>query len=286
MTGYEALRLSAARVRLPGRGLIRVNGEDRARLVHAMSTNQVQALQTGECCHTFFLNAQGRILADAWVVCQEDSLLLDTEPEAKDKLFAHLDKFIIADDVTLEDVTEQLAAIAVEGPLAEGWPGAFPISAVGGVGWRAYTDDPASLWKRLAHYPEAAAQERELVRLENGHPRCGVDILETHLVQETGQMQSVSFTKGCYLGQEIVERVRSRGAVHRHLRALRVAGHAVPAPMSELTLGEAKAGFVTSAAYSERLGEVVGLGMVKDSSGNALQLADGTPVRVAQAATG
>ena len=94
-------------------------------------------------------------------------------------------------------------------------------------------------------------------------------------------MESVSFTKGCYLGQEIVERVRSRGAVHRHLRALRVAGQTVPAAMSELMVGEAKVGFVTSAVYSERLGEVVALGMVKDSSGTAITLADGTPVRLA-----
>ena len=281
MTGYEVLRLSAARVRLPGRGLIRVTGEDRARLLHAMSTNQVQALKPGDCCHTFFLNAQGRILADAWVVCQAEWLLLDTEPEARDVLLAHLDKFIIADDVTLEDVTSQLTAIAVEGPLAEAWPDAFPISAVGLHGWRAYTDDAEGLWTSLEQFPEADAEALELVRLENGHPLCGVDILDTHLVQETGQMESVSFTKGCYLGQEIVERVRSRGAVHRHLRALRVAGQTVPAAMSELRVGEAKVGFVTSAAYSERLGEVVALGMVKDSSGMTMQLTDGTPVRVA-----
>ena len=281
MTGYEALRLSAARVRLPGRGLIRVTGEDRARLLHAMSTNQVQALKPGECCHTFFLNAQGRILADAWVACHTESLLLDTEPAAKDLLFAHLDKFIIADDVTLEDVTSQLSAIGVEGPLAEAWPHAFPISAVGRNGWRAYTDDAEGLWRSLERFAEADAEALELVRLENGHPRCGVDILDTHLVQETGQMESVSFTKGCYLGQEIVERVRSRGAVHRHLRALRVAGPTVPAAMSELMVGEAKVGFITSAAYSERLGEVVALGMVKDSSGATMQLPDGTVVRVA-----
>ncbi len=279
MTGYDALRLSAARVRLPLRGLISVTGEDRARLLHAMSTNQVQTLEPGECCHTFFLNPQGRILADAWVACYAESLLLDTEPAAKDKLFAHLDKFIIADDVTLEDVTMQLSAVALEGPLAEAWPGAFPISAVGGVGWRSYT---AEDWQWLERFPEASAEELELVRLENGHPRCGVDILETHLVQEAGQMGSVSVTKGCYLGQEIVERVRSRGAVHRHLRALRVAGNAVPAPMSELMADGAKVGFITSAAYSDRLGKVVALGMVKDSAEKSLQLADGTPVLLAE----
>lgn len=281
MTEYEALRLSAARVSMPGRGLILVTGEDRARLLHAMSTNQVQALKPGECCHAFFLTAQGRILADAWVVCREDSLLLDTEPATKDKLLQHLDKFIIADDVVLEDVSGRLSVVALEGPGAVSVPGAFPISAVGGNGWRVYTETPESLW---TSYPEASAETVELVRLENGYPRYGVDILDTHLVQETGQMSSVSFTKGCYLGQEIVERVRSRGAVHRHLRALRIAGSTVPTPMSDLLSGEAKVGFLTSAAYSERLGQVVGLGMLKDALPAPVHLADGTQVMLAERA--
>lgn len=275
MTGYEALRDGAARLRLD-RGLIRATGEDRARLLHAMSTNEVQALVPGECSHTFFLNAQGRILADAWVSCFADSLLLDTEPSTKDKLLAHLDKFIIADDVVLEEV--RLAVIAVEGPLAEPLPGGFPISAVGGKGFRVYTDEVEALWASLAALPEATAQELDLVRLENGHPRYGVDILETHLVQETGQMASVSFTKGCYLGQEIVERVRSRGAVHKHLRPFQIDG---PALVGELFSGEAKAGVLTSAAHSPKLGRVVALGYINtlyEKGDRPLHLADGTVV--------
>jgi folate-binding protein YgfZ len=249
MTGYDALRTSAARVHLQ-RGLIAATGEDRARFLHAMSTNQVQDLKPGECRHAFFLNSQGRILADAWIVCREGSLLLDTEPETKDKLLAHLEKYIIADDVVLEDLSAALSVIAVEGPEATAWPGAFPISAMGGNGWRAYTHDPEGLWESLERFPLATAADLALVRLEKGFPRYGEDILETHLVQETGQMGSVSFTKGCYLGQEIVERVRSRGAVHRHLRPLRVAGQAAPAPLSDLHVGDLKVGTLTSAAYS------------------------------------
>ncbi len=283
MSGYDALRESAARLRL-SRGLIRATGEDRARLLHAMSTNQVQALEPGQCAHTFFLNAQGRILADAWVVCFADFLLLDTEPETKDKLLAHLDKFIIADDVSLEDVTASLVAIGVEGPAAQAPPGAFPISATGGTGFRLYTETPEAAWQSLDGLPEATPEEAGLVRLENGHPRYGVDILETHLVQETGQMNSVSFTKGCYLGQEIVERVRSRGAVHKHLKPLRVAGTAIPAPLSELLSGDSKAGVLTSAAYSPHLGGIVALGYVStlfEKGARPLHLADGRVVTLA-----
>ena len=113
MTGYEALRESAAWTDLSSRGKIRVTGEDRARLLHAMATNQIQALTPGQGCYTFFLNAQGRILADANVLCQDDAIILDTEPETRERLFQHLDQFIIADDVTLEDTTEALATRAV-----------------------------------------------------------------------------------------------------------------------------------------------------------------------------
>ena len=102
MKGYQALRESAAWIDLSGRGKIRVTGEDRARLLHAMTTNDVQNLKPGDACYAFFLNAQGRILADVNILCFEDHFLLDTEPETARKVFEHLDKFIIADDVTLE----------------------------------------------------------------------------------------------------------------------------------------------------------------------------------------
>src|SRR4051794_16112399 len=103
MNGYQALRESAAWIDLSGRGKIRLTGEDRARLLHAMTTNEIQKLAPGQGSYTFFLNAQGRILADANVVILEDTVLLDTEPETRERVFQHLDQFIIADDVTLED---------------------------------------------------------------------------------------------------------------------------------------------------------------------------------------
>ena len=116
MTGYEALRGSAAWIDLSARGKIRVTGEDRARLLHAMSTNHVAGLQPGEGLYAFFLTAQGRIVADANVYNLGEAILLDTEPETADKLREHLDKYIIADDVTLEDETAQWAEIGIEGP--------------------------------------------------------------------------------------------------------------------------------------------------------------------------
>src|ERR1035441_6228437 len=118
MTGYDALHIAAAWLDLSPRRRIYTAGEDRARLLHAMVTNHVQQLKPGEGCYAFFLNAQGHIQADVNLLCLEDRFLLDTEPETRERIFKHLDKYIIMDDVALEDVTATLACVAVEGPHA------------------------------------------------------------------------------------------------------------------------------------------------------------------------
>src|SRR5258708_2577014 len=116
--GYHALRSTAAWLDLSPRGKILASGEDRARLLHAMTTNHVAELQPGQGCYAFFLNPQGRILADVNLFCRAGDFLLDVEPETRESLYQHLDKYIIADDVTLEDATARLATIALEGPHA------------------------------------------------------------------------------------------------------------------------------------------------------------------------
>ena len=118
MNGYEALRNRAAWMDLSARGKIKLTGEDRARLLHAMTTNHIQQLTPGSGCYAFFLNDKGRVLADSNVLCRPDYFLLDVEPETRQPLYQHLDRFIIADDVTLEDATDAIATIAVEGPQA------------------------------------------------------------------------------------------------------------------------------------------------------------------------
>jgi folate-binding Fe-S cluster repair protein YgfZ len=104
---------------LPHRGRIKVLGEDRKRLLHAMTTNHIQQLEPGQGCYAFFLSAQGRIQSDVTILAQEDHLLLDLEPAQAKPIFAHLDKYIIADDVTLEDATDQQTTLALEGPGAK-----------------------------------------------------------------------------------------------------------------------------------------------------------------------
>jgi aminomethyltransferase len=281
MKGYDALRESCAWFDSSRRGRIRVTGEDRARLLHAMSTNHVEGLRPGQGCYAFFLNAQGRILADAVILCFEDHFLLDTEPETRARLYEHLDKFIIADDVTLEDTTESTISLTVEGPQAEGFLrglGARPPEEdfhftewAGRTVVRIHPEQfrilaPAADWADLTARlgEEADAEAAEVTRLERGVPRYGADITERFLVQETRQMHAVHFSKGCYLGQEIVERVRSRGQVHKGLAPVELDTASPPAPGAEIRDETgAKCGEMLSSAWSGATGSVVGFAMLR-----------------------
>ncbi len=283
----DGLREGAAWLDLSGRGKIRVTGEDRARLLHAMTTQDVQALTPGQGCYAFFLNAQGRILGDANIFCREDSFLLDTEPETRQKLYDHIDRYIIADDVTLEDITGEMATIAIEGPQAaavlerlgapvpeadyatRSWSGTIVarVSSTGAAGYSIFMlpTKKAELVAALAAagVAEGILDDARTVRIEHGKPRYGEEITERYLVQETAQLNAVSFSKGCYLGQEIVERVRSRAQIHRVLRRLTVDATEPPPAGTKLKSGDADAAEIASAVYSPALGKVAALAYVR-----------------------
>lgn len=285
--GYEALRSTAAWLDLSSRGKIIATGDDRARLLHAMTTNQVEKLQPGEGCYAFFLNPQGRILGDVNLFCRENDFLLDVEPEAREPLYQHLDKFIIADDVTLEDATNRTSTIDLEGPQALAlaarigapvpekpwahleWNGltVANVSLTGEPGLRFFApiDEKSRLIDMLqnAGAPEASLDAARIVRLEHFQPRYGEDIFDTTLSAETQQTHAVNFNKGCYIGQEIVERVRSRGLVHRLLAGVEIDSREVPEPDTRLLHGEENAGKMTSAAFSPALEKVVGLAYLR-----------------------
>ncbi len=287
MNSYEALRSRAAWIDFSGRGQIKATGEDRARLLHAMSTNDVNRLEPWRGLYAFFLTAQGRIIADANIYNVGDYLWLDTEPETREKLLSHLDKYIIADDVTLEDETETYSVIGVEGPEAsealaqlgqeipqtefeiKPWGTGFAVrvAATGPVGFRIFVPvaEKAKLVSQLetSGIPQATPEDVKVVRLENGRARYGEDISERYLVQETQILSSVSFSKGCYLGQEIVERIRSRGQVHRLLTPVRIRAVEAPEPGTKLRAGDKDAGEITSAAVSPGLQEVVALAYLR-----------------------
>jgi aminomethyltransferase len=264
---------------LAGRGRIKASGEDRKRLLHAMTTNHVQQLEPGQGCYAFFLSAQGRILADVNVLAQPDHLLLDVAPERRAFVYGHLDKYIIADDVTLEDISDLQTTLAVEGPdagrILASIDAPVPEKALDSFVWadrlvvhQTYSGIPGYhiylppldapvLRETLldAGAKEIGTEEVEMLRVANGKPLYGVDIAESHLPQETRLAEALHFSKGCYLGQEIVERIRSRGHVNKFLTHLRADGEAPPAH-TKILAGEREVGEITSAAGGFALGYV------------------------------
>ena len=277
----------AALYELPGRGRIRAFGEDRKRLLHAMTTNHVDRLQPGQGCYAFFLNAQGRILSDVRVLAQPDHLLLDVEPARRSLVLTHLDKFIIADDVTLEDVSERYTTLALEGPGAaallesigaptpaeefgsEAWADRLVVNTThtGVPGFHIYLDplDAPVLRETLldAGAREVTESQVEAARLKAGRPLYGTDITEANLVQETQLTDAMHFSKGCYLGQEIVERVKSRGHVNKLLTRMRIESAEPVAARAKLQAGGKEAGEVTSSAFDPESGATHALGYVR-----------------------
>lgn len=292
-TGYEALRNACAWIDLSSRGKIRVTGEDAGRLLHAMCTNNVNDLGLGHGIDAFFLNDKGRIMAQANVFNLGTEYWLDSEGAGGPVIHHHLDRYIIADDAEVHDESSSWFALGIEGPesasimdrlrlpLPDGplsilmteWGSVSRVASTGPLGFRIWArhDKGVEFSNQLAemNIPQALEHEANTVRLENAIPLFGRDISERYLVQETQQLHAVSFNKGCYLGQEIVERVRSQGKVHRLLTPVRVTGPIAPPTGAKLAFNEAPAGEITSASYSPALGEVVAFAYLRSEILNA-----------------
>ncbi len=302
MSGYEALYETAAWLDISSRGKIRVGGDDRLRFLHAMSSNALENLLPGSGTYAFFLNAQGRIQADSRIYVAEEHVLLDTEADSRRTLIEHLEQFVIMDDVSLEDLTDSLAGVALEGPRAEalaaqalgarlpapaphshreagavrllrsslsGQPGLWLIAAAG--------RKPELIEKlQAAGAVAGSAEQFDVVRVENGLPRFGSDFFDSNIPQETQQLQALSFTKGCYLGQEIVERVRSRGQVNKLLVSLEIEGRQTPPSGTVVEFEGKPMGRLTSPVYSPRTGKVLGMAILRREASEA-----GTPLTIA-----
>ena len=269
---------------LGGRAKITVTGSDRVRWLNGMATNNVRDLASGHGVYAFLLNAQGRIQADLYVFQREESLLVDTERGQREKVLQLFDHYIIADDVEIADVSDKLTALGLTGPesrkVLERAGIAVPDLASlelcspkcncacdclqctlvrgddsAGMSYQIWLapDKLKSTWDALvaAGATPVGADALELRRISLGIPKFGVDIRERDLPQETGQTRALNFTKGCYLGQEIVERIRSRGAVHRNFTVFVVEG-TLPEPGTKIVAAsekdEKEVGEITSSA--------------------------------------
>ena len=270
--GYDALRHGAAWLDLDSRGRIVARGRDRARLLHNITSNEDKKMVPGDSCYAFLLNPQGRIQADLHLLCMADHFLIDTDPGLREKVRLYIRRYIIADQVELEDVSAQTASIGVEGPkaaelkLAPGDYTVAPFTVTGQPGYRVYcpAEGKSALVAQLESLgaKQATEDDARLVRIENGKPLYGEDIRDTTLPQETQQMQAVSFNKGCYLGQEIVERIRAQGRVNKKLERLELEGVEPPAPGAKLQV-DGRDAEITSSVYSPHFGKVIALAYVR-----------------------
>ena len=292
---YEAVRSEAGWLDLADRTLLSVTGPDSAEWLQGMVSNDVSALDGGRGVAAAVLNIQGKILADLRVFRTEEAFLLDLSEPLVPGVLEHLNRYLIADEVEISDLSAELAMISVQGPRAEAalsdLLGAASLPAddlrhrefdcAGGrvrIVRATHTGEPGfdlvasrDRLPAMAALPPARAipwiglDARETLRIEAGIPRYGVDMDAETLLLETALDGAVSFTKGCYLGQETVERIHSRGHVNRKLVGLKVRGDTVPDRDDPLLDGDRGIGRVTSAAASPRSRCPVALGYVHRS---------------------
>jgi aminomethyltransferase len=257
-------------------GWIRVSGEDRVRWLNGMVTNSIQDLQPGKGCYNFLLSVQGRIQGDGYIFSEPNALLLETASGQVPSLMSLLDRFIIMDDVELTDNTNSWSGLSISGPQAASLLEdiGLPIASLSelemqGTSWnsadvtviRAYSPlvPRFELWTQQTTVEalfqdllssgavRCDTQSQEWLRMLEGTPLYGTDIRDKELPQETAQNRALHFAKGCYLGQEIVERIRSRGNVHRTFTAFRLEG-ALPIPGTALEADGKQIGELTSVA--------------------------------------
>ena len=259
----------------PQRALISFSGRDRVRWLNGMVSNNVRDLATGHGVYAFVLNPQGNILGDLYVFNRGESLVAEIERGQMETLLRIFRKYIIMDKVEIEDLSEKIVVLGIAGPKSGGVLAGLGLSKEPGtlqladVNWNGVTlslvrgDNPSvpnyqlwapaekaeDVWNALLQGGgvEVHEQTLETFRILCGIPKVGQDIRERTLPHETGQERALNYNKGCYIGQEIVERIRSRGAVHRAFVGFEVEGPA-PAAGTKIQSEGKDVGEITSIA--------------------------------------
>lgn len=298
---HAALRAAAGVIDLGCRSRLCLTGADRARFLHGQVTNNVKDLKAGQGCYAALVTAKGKLQSDLNVYCLADELLLDFEPGLSAGVTERFEKFIIADDVQVVDVAPHYGLLSVQGPKAAEVVARLGLglsvpeeplhftkvvdATLGEVycvnharGLAAGCDlfVPTGALAAVADKLIAAAKEvggracgwqaLELVRIEAGIPRFGVDMDETNLAPEAGiEARAISYSKGCYIGQEVIARIRTYGQVAKALRGLILPDDLrdLPARGAKLFSGGKEVGVLTSAIASPAFQRNIALGYVR-----------------------
>lgn len=304
---YLAVRGGGAGViDLSSRGRLSVSGAEAVQFLNGLITNDVKGLAENAWMTAAFPNVQGRLLAFARVINRGAEFLFDTEAATTERVFKTLERFTLAGDFHVADVTLELATLSVQGARAASVIATVLGSEAASVGrgravwsqWNEHgvsvirathtgedgfdlfvkAEDAASLFEALVSAGARAVgfAALETLRIEAGQPRFNVDMDESNVVLETGLDEAVSYTKGCYIGQEIIARIHWRGHVAKRLAGLNFEdAREVSTAAKVRTLDGKEIGRVTSTAFSPRLNKTIALAYIKYD-----YLAPGTEVRV------
>jgi folate-binding protein YgfZ len=313
---YGALETSVGISDLSFRARLCLLGPDRVKFLNGQVTNNVKELRTGEGCYAALVSAKGKIQSDLHIYILEDEILLDFEAGLGQIVQPRLEKFIIAEDVQVVDVSALYGLWSVQGPKAAAviqslpWKVALPEkpnavvkiadpasgeiyltsrARTSGAGYDLFVPNQSmqAVGIQLGEAAKAAGgrfcgwQALETARIETGIPRFGADMDETNLAPEVLDTAAISYSKGCYIGQEIIARVRTYGQVAKSLRGLRLPDDlpALPVKGDKLFLGEKEVGYITSAAASPKLKANIALGCVRREANQP-----GTELRLQMAA--
>ncbi len=294
---YAALKSEAGLLDLSFQGIIELRGRDRSRFLHGMVTNDIQNLSPGQGCYALMLTPQGRILTDMRVLCLENSLMLVIDSDLVEKDLALLRKYIISDQVDVIDRSAELAMLSLQGPKAAAVIGllcAEPVlpdapfehrpielgdtsarcarirrTAAGGYDLILASAHLGDLWNTLLQKGASLGLcpvglgAWNVHRLEAGIAWYGFDMDESRIPLETGLEDAISFTKGCYIGQEVVARATYRGQVNRKLRGLLLSGRQPADRGDKIFQNGREVGWITGSAYSPRLQRAIALAYVR-----------------------
>ena len=266
---YELVRQSVGVIDRSDRGKLRLLGDEAADFLQGQVTNDVEALDAGTGCYAALLNHKGKVRTDMRVLRADGWIWLDTEPGFQELLARTVEMYGIGRDVKAEDVTTGYAILSLLGPGAraaldspppesehafvEGDHGIY-VSTLGGVDVICEANRADEVRAALGA-EELSAEVAECLRIEAGRPRFGADFDADTIPEEAGlNERAVSFTKGCYIGQETVARLHYKGKPNRHLRGLKLSGEAHPG--DELRLGERSVGALGSVAVSPTHGPI------------------------------
>ena len=255
---------------LSARAKFRVTGADRLRFLNGQVSNDVRKARANSVIRACVLNAKGKIDADVMIVAHDESFLIDAEAAVREPLAARLERYIIADDVQIEDVSDEFALLHLSGPAAPQIEQAIVTASANRFGvdgtdiWIA-CDQRDAVWQELSLQVRTCDDEcAEVLRIERGIPRWGRELTNDIIPAEANlEASAIDFAKGCYIGQEVISRMKMSGQTNKRLCGLLPTGESSVAPGMRMMSEGKDVGWISSVAHSERVGRTIALGFLK-----------------------